>query len=407
MATTARRVSCQSLSASSNSSNSNSSTIDEDDPKQANRRRHMERQRLLRIKNKTTHASLVQEAADLEAAVHVAMQNKVARGPAMLLWRDVAEAIRDARDASVKTNRQLKSRVHAVQTLAEELRVWLSRHGTIIPLGLDPTGQTWRDVTLLGSNVSRHVGKEWITKRMLLNAEHVFEAHGFPGNVRDVFFDTAVAPAEDVGVRYIMRGQSTTGLPLDVLLAMYRQHMCEITTLDLTIGDIEANKMGMCETRIEETDTTVLHQAIRHHAQLDEVTHMLVGIYRKSDDRAIIVVNNILEDEAMSSHMAAMTQRPVQIWFEFQQTAPTTTHARFLGLFGSACRHKVPLPLALEATTWGVDATQWEMDDENGWEAKVTQQIHNAWRWTLESTMRRKAAIAMRFLQSMDAASIE
>ncbi|KAF0719250.1 Aste57867_1173 [Aphanomyces stellatus] len=369
-------------------------------------RLHIERQRQLRSKQRSAYTTLLREVAGLEVALATLVaEPRGGGGPAILRWQDVARALQDARDDSVGENRMLQRRVHATETLLQQLHAWVSRR---VPMSLDATGRTWRDTTLLGSPEARQMGKAWITSRMHMQAARVFYTHGFPTTLNDPFFDTTVEH------RTIQsRCQLTIPLPMDVLVGMYRHHLCEITCLDLSLADIEARQFPVQTSVVEITETTALHQVIRRHRsqghRLDEVIHMLVGVSRTNDDRAVVVATTILEDAvALIGDRAAMIQRPFHAWYEFHRVSEWSTHMRSVIVFGIAQRHHKPLAWAEEAHVWDAamsssDAAASAAGDatttESVLDARRNQQIQRGVTRIADTAYMRGESIVAKFLQ--------
>ncbi|KAF0719253.1 Aste57867_1176 [Aphanomyces stellatus] len=356
-----------------------------------------ERQKKMRIRKKASFASLLQEVT-LETALRSA---SAGRKPiaGFLAWRDVAQALGDARTTSCETNRALKSRKIAIKQLASDLQTWVASCCSV-PSQLDPTCSTWRDVTLLGSPLSRTMGKEWITKRMYHQMNHIYHTHGMCADESRDFLEASAS--DTPGVHFITRGQMVVNLPMDFILGLYRRHPIEILCFDLTAADLQLGHLPEHNTVVEETKTTALHQAVRHHPmQLDEVAHMLVGVFEESAERAIVVVTNILQDEAMSSNTASMANRPLQIWYEFQAKTATTTQMRLLAVCGSISRNKQPISLEEEAIVSGVDveAVRREAANEKIVQAKLKNHIQKAYRSSLAVMVFRQTKIAMKYLQ--------
>ncbi|KAF0719252.1 Aste57867_1175 [Aphanomyces stellatus] len=357
-----------------------------------------ERQKQMRIRKKASFASLLQEVTTLETALRSA-----SAGPkpitGFLAWRDVAQALGDARTTSCETNRDLKSRMMAIKQLTSDLQTWVASCCSV-PTQLDPACPTWRDVTLLGSSMSRQMGKEWITKRMYHQMDHLFHVHGMCADEGRDFLEASAS--DTPGVHFITRGQMVVGLPMHLFLDLYRRHPIEISCFDLTAADLQSGHLPEHNTVVEETKSTTLHQAIRHHPmQLDEVAHMLVGVFEESAERAIVVVTNILQDEAMSSTTASMANRPLQIWYEFQAKTATTTQMRLLAVCGSISRNKQPISLEEEAIVSGVDveAVRREAANETIVEAKLKTHMQMAFRSSLSIMRFRQTKMVMKFLQ--------
>ncbi|KAF0716289.1 Aste57867_2917 [Aphanomyces stellatus] len=371
-----------------------------------------EKQRLQRIKNKSTHETLRRELANLEEQLH-ALQSRPRAAPAALPWHQVARAFRDFRNASFIENRLLKVRSHKLATLVQDLRAWVVASTLSVPDSLHAACPTWRNVTLLSNPTSRQLGKEWITQHMYHHMDAMFQHHGFPSTSYEAINDIAVAVPGSI----VLRQQSFVPLSTPFLLALYRRHICEITVMDLTMSQVDAGHMPPRQTLREETASTYLHYATRRHVyrdrHVDEVVEVLAGEFHERD-RAVFVVHHIRDDDALDTgrHSAVRGAQlwyvalgyleyiTTKIWYELRPaTEVGGTYVRILVVLSPLRRHEDMVSLEEEAISWGVDVDTSANEAIDVRVARWHREIHRAFERILQAALVRLLGFAQMYGQ--------
>ncbi|KAF0719244.1 Aste57867_1167 [Aphanomyces stellatus] len=376
----------------------------EDDSEAKRRRYFREKQRIHALKAKGFRHGLRDEVAALEATLSRA---KARAGPmtGALPWHEVAKALQDARDRAIADNRALKIETHKLEQLARELNAWV-RQTSVLPASLASTSRTWRNVTLLANPTSRQMGKEWITQHMYHNADRLFMEHGFPAawdeqGMHDWCFTKTH--------HYLSRFQSVLPVPMPVLVDLYRNHICQVNMMDISMADVDAGMYpslgGRTHSTVKEaTDTTTLHRVSVTHTSgrrvVAEETTVLVGIFRE-ETRTIVVAQYICDDEALGLQNEKAAQRGWQYWCEFQPASDASTHVRLLAFCGLTSRNNEALPLEDEAVVWGVDVEKDLNAPETIRKAKWRQEMQAAADRMSAASCTRFGSILMEYFQRL------
>ncbi|KAF0694922.1 Aste57867_14228 [Aphanomyces stellatus] len=261
----------------------------------------------------------------------------------MLSWKEIAVALREERHRSEMEHEQLKLEVAEKHALLEEMKQWTVSRRSILP-SLNANTRTWRNSSLFAQPRSRALGKAWITEQMYHNADRMFHDHGFPALDRE--FETVDIHFTDGGVfDLVHRRQGLVTVPPKALMALYRQHLCDIITVDWFQPVVQ-------DTLAEETTQTSLHQLNIDGAR-QEYVNVLAGEFHDAT-ASLFVAQQITDDESVQHNRL---QRNRMIWM---QLVPTTTPGqlvlRFLYVKSQLFTHGSGyVPLQKEADVWGID----------------------------------------------------
>ncbi|CAK4705776.1 unnamed protein product [Aphanomyces euteiches] len=274
-----------------------------------------ERQRV-----KAYRQRLRREKEELQATIaHLNRQlqhlTKTRRQDLLLSWRDVAQALETASESTNAEHRRLKSQASTLLNLMRQMKAWVA--ATVVDTQpLDAEITTWRHVTLLSDPEARRLGKEWITKRLFLQTDSMFQRHGFSG-----WNDSSTGLREldvrflDSGCVYTYRGTEIVPSSLEETKAIFRKD-CLGSILAIPTG----SSRGVCKfphefhgliatKTLRETDgNTMLHVATSRGL---EVVNILSGEFNQAD-RCTFVFAQIQCDDNLGT-MAR--QRSLVLWY--------------------------------------------------------------------------------------------
>ncbi|KAF0694501.1 Aste57867_14636 [Aphanomyces stellatus] len=224
----------------------------------------------------------------------------------LLPWKEVALALLGERMLSMREKETLVGQVDQVAAIVRDMSQWVAAHHVPLPMLPRHISTSWRNNTLLASDASRALGKDWILEQMHRNADRVFQQHGFPSLDSQQTFEHVACQVDDAGFVYVMAYQMVTvdTPPIDHVLCGFRNQLCHI------LGVNGKHEIRQATTVVESTATTSLHQMATHS---DESVNLLCGQFNISDAHGMLVAQQILDDERWPH---TCPQRHRMLWFE-------------------------------------------------------------------------------------------
>ncbi|KAF0718086.1 Aste57867_1911 [Aphanomyces stellatus] len=308
--------------------------------------------RLYRVQNKCGTAALQAHIDTLEEEVRqLTERGKTTRALSVLSWKEVSRAFQEAIESSSKETRAITSQIQHYREVVRDMKRWVAvnssppgrMHGSTAS-----SSNSWRNVTLLGNDAARELGKTWITQQMYHQMDPTFHAFGFPSwdaaTADDFEYLRTDMQFLDDFAQVTHCHQFQTDHTIDEICATYRHHLCSV----LMVDGFHAIPV---RTATEVTATTTLHQLTTSTV---EHVHLLCGIFRETD-RTVIVVRQIHEDERLNEQ-AARRQRHRSYWLELRglpngRTLKRHIHSMSQGFTAPG----VYLSLDEEARSWGMD----------------------------------------------------
>ncbi|KAF0700843.1 Aste57867_8642 [Aphanomyces stellatus] len=246
----------------------------------------------------------------------------------ILAWKDIANSLNNEESLSIFQQKALKAQVREFNHLMRDMHKWATKH-SCLQSSLDQEAPTWRDCTLLSTSHSRQLGKEWIAKRMLHNADRMFQEHGFA--------------AIDSDYRMNLNQQFTfadSGYSI-----VFRDEFEAFASLDDVVGP--ATPMVL-----HEVDGNITQYAFL--TPTNEQVNALVAEYR-TENRCIMAFRQIQDDEAWASDSSHHIRNRMG-WFDAHQLANGKVRFRALSFHYQSYRLNAGcLPLEQDGMDYGID----------------------------------------------------
>ncbi|CAK4085440.1 unnamed protein product [Aphanomyces euteiches] len=304
--------------------------------------------RIYRKQDKDGLLYLRNRVKELERQLEQLTVKSKPRDESALPWKDVAHALNDERIQSECQRERLLKEVAKANTLLYDMKRWVAATLTI-QRSPDPRGHTWRNSSLFIQPKSRLLGKKWITEQMYHNADRAFFAYDFPP--LDVPLNSYEIQFQNGAYDIIMRQQCILDLPPKLVLALFRDYYCDITTVNW-FDPVQSN------TKAEVTDQTTLHQLEVAHKN-HEYVNILVGEFQ---DQNLIVAQQIIDDEAVSMNVP---QRNRKFWMQLVPLPSGQIVQRMLYVKSQLfTRSGGYVPLEDEARLWSIDLSHCKTDTE-------------------------------------------
>ncbi|CAK4695335.1 hypothetical protein LEN26_001151 [Aphanomyces euteiches] len=262
-----------------------------------------------------------------------------------LSWNEVSLALKEDHQDASTTQKSLQKQVDEWRRVVETMQEWVQAH-TTIPESPNAAISTWRNTTLLADPIPRQLGKQWITKQMLHNADRVFQLYEFQAMDKPYdLYDLEAIPTLLGGFEYIHRRQFDINHSVADLLALYRD------TLGTLISPDAAWHTKVAD---EKCHGTKLHTLYNSN---DEVMHLLSGAFPHGD-RTIFVVQEILHDELLPK--IKPKQRHRMLWYDILALSPSKTRLQCLYIYSQCVDvDGHPIPFEDEARSWGFDPSSY------------------------------------------------
>ncbi|KAF0690573.1 Aste57867_18020 [Aphanomyces stellatus] len=309
--------------------------------------------------------ALKETLLQLEAMYRPLLDAKNERIRGVLPWKEVARAMRDDSALSISQQRALIAQLREHHGTLQELHAWVHR----VSRPLDALQSTWRDVSLPAHPHARGLAMQWISKRMHVHTEAIFQAHHFPPwnapPQDDIWCDTDVTFAENE-LLYVSRRHIVDTVPLEAWCALVRNNVLG----RLLIGNTTAHANTLVE-EVSETNTS-LHATVTASG---ESVRILCTEYAPSADHHTFVFQGIIDDERAPCHLRKQNRTA---WFEFFRLPHGQTRARVLMTFShSFVDRDAPVDLAQEAICRGFTLAPCPlMDQEETFRRQLLQEIN-------------------------------
>ncbi|RHY23286.1 hypothetical protein DYB32_009251 [Aphanomyces invadans] len=285
------------------------------------------------------------------------------RWPLALPWKEVAAAMHAMCEDAHSKQRALQYKSEEAEAVRRDLQEWVaSFHNPTA--SLSSWSRTWRDVTLLAHPRSRQLGKEWITQHMYHNSSRIFRQQECPPthySIIDNSWDIDFSSGECYYI--VERGHVDWNMPLENVQSMFRNHLCSMFTLD-------AFCPLTAKTLTEATGNTVLHRLVMPNgddAAPKQYVNLLGAEFNEPDNRTVVVVTQIQDDEAATRYASSLPQRSRMTWVELHGEAPNRTRGRYVSIVSQQFTKAGGfISMVDEARAWGHDLTEvneWEQDD--------------------------------------------
>ncbi|KDO20099.1 hypothetical protein SPRG_14638 [Saprolegnia parasitica CBS 223.65] len=200
------------------------------DAKKAEKRAYNRmKQRAFRKKIEDELQSLHRTIYDLE--LETTTLRRAATGP--LPWADVAAALSKSTEATLHTNRALRSDVARARVLAQTMHAWVRR---TIPHAPRERYFSMAPATLPASWEARQLGFKWITDRLYHHAEHLLHEHGlYKGEQNVTFGEITVHTTENGTHEYFTKYQRRVSAPFAAVCSAF-EVLCTTGARDFVLS---------------------------------------------------------------------------------------------------------------------------------------------------------------------------
>ncbi|KAF0690575.1 Aste57867_18022 [Aphanomyces stellatus] len=293
-----------------------------------------------RKKTQENVKALKETLLQLDAIYQPLMNAKNARIHAILPWNEVARAMTDDSALSISQKQALVSQLREHHETLQELHAWVHR----ITRPLNALQSTWRDMTLPAHPQTRVLAMEWIAKRMFLQREAMFHAHGFPPwnapPQDDIWCDMDISFVENA-VLYVARRHHVEDISLEAMRDKVRRNPLG----QLLVG----NTTKHINTLVESSDNSSLHVTMCPNG---DSVRVLCAEMTHGRDHVTFVMQEIVDDE--TSCDVARRRQNRTVWFDHYRMPDGRTRHQILVMFShSFIRRDEPLNLVEEATCRG------------------------------------------------------
>ncbi|KAF0693644.1 Aste57867_15407 [Aphanomyces stellatus] len=231
-----------------------------------------------------------------------------------LPWRHVAHAMKEDMEIVAQENKALKEESERTYGMLHALYRWVVERASV-PVSPDACISTWRNTSLPLNPTIRQQGKEWIMRQMFENTDRIFESCPLNDSVASIY-DMDVQFLDECFVVRLYRQYTTGDESFAAYVSRYRENFVQSLKLD------SFRRVDPAKTEVEASHSTVMH---RLTTSTGEFVNLLSGEF-VAIDRAVVVAQNIIDDEGAPHEVA--NQRNRFLWMDIRRRGDGTATVR-------------------------------------------------------------------------------